>query len=127
MPRSATSTARSSPRRPSCAGSSTPRTTAAGVGKRSRAVLAPSSRACYTDEILDHGDLDGLVARLPSEGIAALLCVEREPRGLPPLADRGSTRRPSTAWRSSTSCPEPCVRVSADPSGANPVDFPSCS
>jgi uncharacterized protein (DUF488 family) len=50
-----------------------------GVGKRSRKELAPAYRERYTAEILDRADLDALAASLPSEGAAALLCVERDP------------------------------------------------
>jgi uncharacterized protein (DUF488 family) len=50
-----------------------------GVGKRSRTELAPAYRDRYTAEILDHVDLEPLVASLPSEGAAALFCVERDP------------------------------------------------
>jgi uncharacterized protein (DUF488 family) len=50
-----------------------------GVGKRSRSELAPGYVTGYTREILDDADLDALVARLPPEGAAALLCVERDP------------------------------------------------
>ena len=50
-----------------------------GVGKRSRTELAPVYRERYTREILDHVDLEPLVASLPAEGTAALLCVERDP------------------------------------------------
>ena len=50
-----------------------------GVGKRSRTELAPAYRERYTREILDHVDLEPLVASLPSEGATALLCVERDP------------------------------------------------
>ena len=50
-----------------------------GVGKRSRTELAPAYRERYTAEILDRVDLEPLVAALPSEGAAALLCVERDP------------------------------------------------
>jgi uncharacterized protein (DUF488 family) len=46
-----------------------------GVGKRSRAVLAPEYAERYTREILDAADLAPLVERLPG----ALLCVERDP------------------------------------------------
>jgi uncharacterized protein (DUF488 family) len=49
-----------------------------GVGKRSRAELASEYRERYTGEILDTADLDAVVALLPAEGAAALLCVERE-------------------------------------------------
>lgn len=50
-----------------------------GVGKRSRATLAPEYRAGYLHQILAHVDLGALVAELPAEGTAALLCVERDP------------------------------------------------
>ena len=50
-----------------------------GVGKRSRAELAPEYVARYTREILDHADLDTLVSALPRDGVSALLCVERDP------------------------------------------------
>src|SRR4051812_30684237 len=46
-----------------------------GVGKRSRAELAPEYVERYTREILDKVDLEGVVERLPG----ALLCVERDP------------------------------------------------
>src|SRR4051812_24729462 len=46
-----------------------------GVGKRSRSVLAADYVERYTREILDHADLDDVVARLPG----ALMCVERDP------------------------------------------------
>jgi uncharacterized protein (DUF488 family) len=49
-----------------------------GVGKRSRAELAPAYVEAYTREILDPADLEPLVAGLPGDGIAALLCVERD-------------------------------------------------
>jgi uncharacterized protein (DUF488 family) len=47
----------------------------AGVGKRSRTELAPAYVEGYTREILDHADL----ASLPTAGLPALLCVERDP------------------------------------------------
>ena len=50
-----------------------------GVGKRSRAELAPEYRDRYIAEILDRVDLGPLVADLPDEGDSALLCVERDP------------------------------------------------
>jgi uncharacterized protein (DUF488 family) len=50
-----------------------------GVGKRSRAELAPAYVERYTREILDAVDLEPLVAALPQRGRAALLCVERDP------------------------------------------------
>jgi uncharacterized protein (DUF488 family) len=50
-----------------------------GVGKRSRAELAPEYVERYTREILDQVDLDALARRLPVEGSAALMCVERDP------------------------------------------------
>lgn len=50
-----------------------------GVGKRSRQRLAAEYARRYTTEILDRADLTSIVAALPSRGIAALLCVERDP------------------------------------------------
>jgi uncharacterized protein (DUF488 family) len=50
-----------------------------GVGKRSRTELAPEYRKRYTAEILNVADLGAVVASLPSDGAAALLCVERDP------------------------------------------------
>jgi uncharacterized protein (DUF488 family) len=50
-----------------------------GVGKRSRVELAPEYRARYTREILDEVDLQPIVASLPADGAAALMCVERDP------------------------------------------------
>jgi uncharacterized protein (DUF488 family) len=50
-----------------------------GVGKRSRTELAPAYRERYVAEILDKADLGDVVASLPEEGDAALLCVERDP------------------------------------------------
>jgi uncharacterized protein (DUF488 family) len=51
-----------------------------GVGKRSRAELAPAYAERYVAEILDRADLDAIVAGLARPGRSALLCVEREPR-----------------------------------------------
>jgi len=50
-----------------------------GVGKRSRAELAPAFAERYSREILDAADLDAVVAGLPADGVAALFCVERDP------------------------------------------------
>ena len=50
-----------------------------GVGKRSRAELAPAYRERYTSEILDKADLGAVASSLPAEGAAALFCVERDP------------------------------------------------
>lgn len=50
-----------------------------GVGKRSRAELAPAYRERYIAEVLDCADLNAIVEELPSEGAAALFCVERDP------------------------------------------------
>jgi uncharacterized protein (DUF488 family) len=49
------------------------------VGKRSRTELAPAYREGYLAEILDRADLGAVAASLPSEGAAALFCVERDP------------------------------------------------
>ena len=51
----------------------------AGVGKRSRKELAPGYVEGYTREILDRVDLAAFAADLPTDGLAALLCVERDP------------------------------------------------
>lgn len=50
-----------------------------GVGKRSRRELAAEYIRRYTAEILDRADLTSIVSTLPSTGVAALLCVERDP------------------------------------------------
>jgi len=50
-----------------------------GVGKRSRAVLAPAYAERYAREILDAADLESVADELPQSGIAALFCVERDP------------------------------------------------
>ena len=50
-----------------------------GVGKRSRQELAREYRERYVAEILDRADLDAVVAELPIEHAAALMCVERDP------------------------------------------------
>jgi len=49
-----------------------------GVGKSSRQELAPVYRERYEREILDPVDLGELVRNLPVDGLAALLCVERD-------------------------------------------------
>jgi uncharacterized protein (DUF488 family) len=51
----------------------------AGVGKRSRAGLAPEYVERYEREILAKADLGQVVQGLPANGSAALLCVERDP------------------------------------------------
>jgi uncharacterized protein (DUF488 family) len=51
----------------------------AGVGKRSRETLAPAYVEGYEREILARVDLSPIVAELPADAIAALLCVERDP------------------------------------------------
>jgi uncharacterized protein (DUF488 family) len=50
-----------------------------GVGKRSRRQLADEYRDRYVAEILDRADLESVVAALPSDRAAALMCVERDP------------------------------------------------
>jgi uncharacterized protein (DUF488 family) len=50
-----------------------------GVGKRSRVELAPEYTRRYIEEILDPVGVDDLAAELPSDGAAALFCVERDP------------------------------------------------
>ncbi|TCO48404.1 uncharacterized protein DUF488 [Kribbella antiqua] len=49
-----------------------------GVGKRTRHELAPEYTRRYTTQILDNADLAPIVSAL-SSGVAALLCVERDP------------------------------------------------
>jgi uncharacterized protein (DUF488 family) len=51
-----------------------------GVGKRSRVELAREYRERYLAEILDQADLDAVIAELPSDRAAALMCVERDPQ-----------------------------------------------
>jgi uncharacterized protein (DUF488 family) len=51
-----------------------------GIGKRSRVELAPEYVERYIREILDRADLDALVAELPEDSVAALLCVEADAR-----------------------------------------------
>jgi uncharacterized protein (DUF488 family) len=50
-----------------------------GVGKRSRAKLAPEYRERYTREILDRADLAPIVEAMPADAASALFCVERDP------------------------------------------------
>jgi uncharacterized protein (DUF488 family) len=50
-----------------------------GEGKRSRTKLAREYAERYVREILDQADLDAVVAAMPAGGVAALLCVERDP------------------------------------------------
>lgn len=49
-----------------------------GVGKRSRRELAGEYTRRYTTEILDHADLELIVSVLPTDGVAAILCVESD-------------------------------------------------
>jgi uncharacterized protein (DUF488 family) len=51
-----------------------------GVGKRSREELAPAYVERYVAQILDHADLDAIVASFAPQGRSALLCVERDPQ-----------------------------------------------
>ena len=48
----------------------------AGVGKRSREILAPEYVRRYTEEILDPTPLEPLLEELAEHNRAALLCVE---------------------------------------------------
>lgn len=50
-----------------------------GVGKRSRVELADEYRTRFTREILDFAPVEQIVSELPTDGAAALLCVERDP------------------------------------------------
>lgn len=72
-----------------------------GVGKRSRAELAPEYRDRYLREILDAVDLAPIVAGLAPEGATALLCVERDAaachRSL--IAERMVAQTPGLALR----------------------------
>jgi uncharacterized protein (DUF488 family) len=52
----------------------------AGVGKRTREVLAAEYRERYVKEILDRVDLGAFAESLPRDHRSALLCVERDPR-----------------------------------------------
>ncbi|HET9591891.1 MAG TPA: DUF488 domain-containing protein [Solirubrobacterales bacterium] len=49
-----------------------------GEGKRSRTELAPAYVERYTEEVLDHVDLEPIV-KFVGNNRAALLCVERDP------------------------------------------------
>jgi uncharacterized protein (DUF488 family) len=49
------------------------------VGKRSRVELAPEYARRYVVEILDHVDLDPIVATMRTDRTTALLCVEADP------------------------------------------------
>jgi uncharacterized protein (DUF488 family) len=50
-----------------------------GIGKRSRTELAPEYVERYEREILGRVDLAEVAAELKPYGVAALLCVERDP------------------------------------------------
>jgi uncharacterized protein (DUF488 family) len=50
-----------------------------GEGKRSRSELAPAYVERFRREVLDVADLDAVVAEMPDDATAALLCVERDP------------------------------------------------
>jgi uncharacterized protein (DUF488 family) len=51
----------------------------AGVGKRSRVVLADAYRDRYTREILDRVELAPIVEAMPAQGATIVFCVERDP------------------------------------------------
>jgi uncharacterized protein (DUF488 family) len=51
----------------------------AGVGKRSRQVLAPEYRRRYLAEILGRAGIEPVLESMLPEGASALLCVERDP------------------------------------------------
>jgi uncharacterized protein (DUF488 family) len=89
-----------------------------GETKRARTVLDRAYSEGYTREILDHADLGALVAGLPAEGKAALLCVEADPEachrwlvaarlherhGLPVTHVRPAQPAPATSSRRSPS------------------------
>jgi uncharacterized protein (DUF488 family) len=50
-----------------------------GVGKRTRPELSPEYRERYLREIVEQVDLGVLLGELQPGGLAALLCVERDP------------------------------------------------
>jgi uncharacterized protein (DUF488 family) len=50
-----------------------------GIGQRSRRELSPEYIRRFREEILDSADLDSVVAALPANGRAVLLCLETEP------------------------------------------------
>lgn len=50
-----------------------------GVSARTRTEMAPEYARRFKEEVLDRSDLDSLVAQLPEDGSAALLCVEENP------------------------------------------------
>ena len=92
-PGSPTSTAPSWPPRPSCARLQYAEDDRQGVGKRSRAELAPAYRERYIAEILDKADLDDVIDALPERRRRSPRSArEARPRGLPPLADRRANR-----------------------------------
>ncbi len=76
-----------------------------GVGKRSRAALAPDYRERYTKEILDRVDLAPIVDAMPADAASALFCVERDPEACHRsiVAERLAA---SSACRSATSFPD---------------------
>ena len=49
-----------------------------GIARRARVDLTPEYVRSYTVEVLDRADLDAFVRELPSDGPAALMCVERD-------------------------------------------------
>jgi uncharacterized protein (DUF488 family) len=51
-----------------------------GIARRARVDLTPEYVSRYTTEVLDRVDLASIVAALPSDGRAALMCVERDPQ-----------------------------------------------
>jgi uncharacterized protein (DUF488 family) len=51
-----------------------------GIGQRSRQELSPEYIERFQAEILDAADLDSVVATLPAEGQAVLMCLEAEPQ-----------------------------------------------
>jgi uncharacterized protein (DUF488 family) len=69
------------------------------VGKRSRTQLARDYRELYVAEILDRADLDAVVAELPTDRAAALMCVEGEPEACHRGRDGHDRRAPGGAGR----------------------------
>ncbi len=51
-----------------------------GIARRARVDLTTEYVSRYTSEILDRADLGAIVESLPTDGPAALMCVERDPQ-----------------------------------------------
>jgi hypothetical protein len=82
-----------------------------GVGKRSRTQLAGEYRERYVTEILDVADLDAVIAMLPTDRAAALMCMKAV---APPLMFALQTHPAPEAASASTSAGRPKHRDSSD-------------